>query len=88
MQGDRPVYRINTGRVFGRWTVVYADTGERMLPMDANAAMDWMRRTRPDVAPNLRYDAYMQRADDYVRIPAMQPLLPMHRIAVGDAAGT
>src|SRR5262245_33950489 len=25
MQDDRPVYRINTGRGFGRWTVVYAD---------------------------------------------------------------
>ena len=27
MHGDRPVYRFNTGLVFGRWTLVYADTG-------------------------------------------------------------
>ena len=88
MQNGRPAYRINTGRVFGRWTVVYADTGEKMAPMDADAAMDWMRRTRPQMASTLRYDAYLQKPDHYVRIPAMQPLLPMHRIAVGDTGGT
>jgi hypothetical protein len=88
MQGDRPVYRINTGRVFGKWTVVYADTGEKMPPMNADAAMEWMRRSRPDLASNLHYEAYMQKPDDYVRIPAMQPLLPMHRISLGDARGT
>jgi PepSY-associated TM region len=88
MQGGRPVYRINTGRVFGKWTVVYADTGEKMAPMNADGAMDWMRRTRPEMASRLRYDAYLTKPDHYVRIPAMQPLLPMHRISVGDAAGT
>jgi len=88
MQGDRPVYRINTGRVFGKWTVVYADTGEKMPPMTADAAMEWMRRTRPELSSNLRYDAYMQKPDHYVRIPAMQPLLPMHRVAVEDGRGT
>jgi hypothetical protein len=88
MQGDRPVYRINTGRGFGRWTVVYADTGEKMAPMKADAAMDWMRRTRPELASNLRYAAYMEKPDHYVRIPAMQSLLPMHRIALDDRAGT
>ena len=46
MQGDRPAYRINTGKGFGAWTVVYADTGEKMAPMDAAAAMDWMRCMR------------------------------------------
>jgi hypothetical protein len=88
MQGNRPVYRINTGRVFGKWTVVYADTGEKMPPMNADAAIQWMRQTRPDLASNLRYDAYLQKPDDFVRIPAMQPLLPMHRIALNDARST
>jgi hypothetical protein len=88
MQDGRPAYRINTGRVFGKWTVVYADTGEKMPPMDADAAMNWMRRTRPDMASNLSYDAYLRKPDHFVRIPAMQPLLPMHRIAVNDGRGT
>src|SRR5262245_45662485 len=88
MQGDRPVYRINTGRGFGSWTIVYADTGEKMKPMDAEAAMDWMRRFRPDYASSLRYDAYLTSPDHFVRIPAMQVHLPFHRIALGDRAGT
>jgi hypothetical protein len=88
MQGDRPVYRINTGRGFGNWTVVYADTGEKMKPMDAEAAMDWMRRFRPDHASTIRYDAYLTTPDDFVRIPAMQVHLPFHRIALDDSAGT
>jgi PepSY-associated TM region len=88
MQGDRPAYRINTGRGFGAWTVVYADTGEKMQPMDAGVAMEWMRRFRPDHAASLRYDAYLTAPDHFVRIPAMQGLLPFHRIALDDAAGT
>jgi hypothetical protein len=76
MQGNRPVYRINTGRGFGNWTIVYADTGEKMKPMDAEAAMEWMRRFRPDHASNLRYDAYLTTPDHFVRIPAMQVQLP------------
>jgi len=88
MQGDRPVYRINTGRGFGNWTIVYADTGEKMKPMDAEAAMEWMRRFRPDHASSLRYDAYLTTPDHFVRIPAMQVQLPFHRIALDDGAGT
>ena len=88
MQGSRPVYRINTGRGFGNWTIVYADTGEKMKPMDAEAAMDWLRRFRPDRASNLRYDAYLTSPDHFVRIPAMQVQLPFHRIALDDGAGT
>jgi hypothetical protein len=88
MQGSRPVYRINYGRGFGNWAVVYADTGEKMKAMDAEAAMEWMRRFRPDYASKLRYDAYLTTPDHFVRIPAMQVQLPFHRIALNDAAGT
>jgi hypothetical protein len=38
MLGERPVYRINTGQVFGRWTLVYADTGEVFAGFDADSA--------------------------------------------------
>ena len=88
MLGDRPVYRFNTGRGFGQWEVVYADTGEKMGPMNAEAAMEWMRRFRPDAAANLRYDAYLKSPDHQVRIPAMQIHLPFHRIALDDGKGT
>src|SRR5690348_2281210 len=39
MHGDRPVYRFNTGRVFGRWTLIYADTGQPVAPLDAQDAL-------------------------------------------------
>ena len=46
MHGDRPVYRFNTGRVFGRWTLIYADTGEPVEPLDQDAALEWLRGYR------------------------------------------
>jgi hypothetical protein len=88
MQGDRPAYRFNTGRGFGTWTVVYADTGEKMAPMDADRAMEWARAFRPDRASTIRYAEYMKTADEFVRIPAMQGYLPMHRIALDDEKST
>jgi hypothetical protein len=87
MHGNRPVYRFNTGRVFGRWTLIYADTGERVAPLDADGAMAWLRAYLPG-QPSLRYDAYLTKPDTYTRLPALQTHFPMHRIALDDAAGT
>jgi hypothetical protein len=87
MHGDRPVYRFNTGRVFGRWTLIYADTGTRVAPLDREGALAWLRSYLPD-QPTLRYDAYLEHPDTYTRLPAMQTHFPMHRIALDDAAGT
>jgi hypothetical protein len=87
MHGSRPVYRINTGQVFGRWTVVYADTGEVMSGLDRDAATAWLHDYLPE-SPALRYDAYLTGPDTFTRIPALQTHMPMHRIALDDAAGT
>ena len=87
MHGDRPVYRFNTGRVFGRWTLIYADTGEPVAPLDRDAALAWLKDYLPG-QPALRYDAYLQRPDTYTRLPAMQTHFPVHRVALDDAAGT
>lgn len=88
MQGERPVYRINTGNVFGRWTVVYADTGERLEPLDASAALNWMAARYPRFADSLRREAFLAGPDMFTHAPALQTHMPMHRIALGDAAGT
>jgi hypothetical protein len=88
MHGDRPVYRFNTGRVFGRWTLIYADTGEPVAPLDRASALAWLRGYRPESAGVLRYDAYLERPDHFTRLPALQTHFPVHRIAVGDGAGT
>jgi len=87
MHGTRPVYRFNTGRVFGRWTLIYADTGERVAPLDKDAALAWLRGYLPD-QQTLRYDAYLERPDTYTRLPAMQTHFPLHRVALDDPAGT
>jgi len=87
MHGDRPVYRFNTGRVFGRWTLIYADTGEPVAPLDRDAALAWLKNYLPE-QQTLRYDAYLQRPDTYTRLPAMQTHFPLHRVALDDAAGT
>ncbi|HEY6615704.1 MAG TPA: hypothetical protein VIZ32_14335, partial [Vicinamibacterales bacterium] len=75
MHGDRPVYRFNTGRVFGRWTLIYADTGEPVAPLDRDAALSWLKGYLPE-QHTLRYDAYLQRPDTYTRLPAMQTHFP------------
>ena len=87
MHGDRPVYRFNTGRVFGRWTLIYADTGEPVAPLDRDAALSWLKAYVPE-QHTLRYDAYLQRPDTFTRLPAMQTHFPLHRVALDDAAGT
>jgi len=87
MHGNRPVYRFNTGRVFGRWTLIYADTGERVPPLDRNASMEWLQRYLPE-AQLLRYDTRLEHPDTFTRLPALQTHFPLHRIAVGDGAGT
>lgn len=87
MHGDRPVYRFNTGRVFGRWTIVYADTGERVAPLDRDDAVAWLRRQIPEQQA-MRHDAYLQRPDTYTRLPALQTHFPLHRVALDDPAGT
>src|SRR5262245_27779331 len=87
MHGSRPVYRINTGQVFGRWTVVYADTGEVMSGLDRTDALAWLHDYLPE-QPTLRYDAYLTAPDNYTRVPALQTHMPMHRIALDDDAGT
>jgi hypothetical protein len=73
MHGDRPVYRINTGRVFE--------------PMDADTAMAWLAASVPE-AGTLTYEALLESPDMYTRLPAMGTHFPMHRIAVDDGAGT
>ena len=88
MHGDRPVYRINTGRVFGRWTIVYADTGELIEPLDAQGAMEWLGGFVGQDSSNFEYEAYLEGPDLFTRLPALGTHMPMHRIALNDDAGT
>ena len=88
MHGDRPVYRFNTGRVFGRWTLVYADTGEPCRSSRSRRRAGVAARLLSRNSGTLRYDAYLERPDTYTRLPALQTHFPLHRVALDDAAGT
>jgi hypothetical protein len=83
MLHDRPVYRLVTDRTS---TVVFADTGELLTPLDADRAVDVVRELAPEHAATIRYDARLSDADQWTM--GVRALMPMHRVAVGDGADT
>jgi hypothetical protein len=88
MLGGRPVYRINTGRVFGRWTLVYADTGEVFAGFNDESALTWLEGYVPEAAGNMSVDGYITAPDLYTHNPGLQTHMPMYRIALNDSSGT
>jgi hypothetical protein len=82
MFAARPVYRLFAG---GRWTTVFADTGTPLDPLTAEQALDEARRFAPEHASTIRYDARLTEPDQWTL--ESRALLPMHRIALGDASG-
>ena len=88
MHGNRPVYRINTGRVFGRWTLVFADTGETLEPLDQKAALAWLAGNVPEARETMTHDAFLESPDTYTHSPAIQTHMPMHRISLNDSSST
>lgn len=83
MLGDRPVYRLFSR---GRWTTVFADTGQPLQSLSPDEALDAARRFAPDRAATIRYDARLTAPDQWTI--ENRALLPLHRIALGDQAGT
>src|SRR5437763_1470528 len=77
----RPIYR------FGN-TKVYADTGELMGGANADQAVDLIRRWVPPYARRVSYDAYLEDSDQWTLQSAQRQFMPVHRISVGDPAGT
>ena len=84
MHDDRPVYRINTGEVFGSWALVYADTGELMAGLNQDTVIYTMVKLYPEFDQTMRYDTYLTQPDWFTHSPAMQTHLPMHRISMGN----
>lgn len=83
MQDGRPTYR------FGQ-SAVYADTGElvRRSPVDADAAVEVVRRWVPEHAATIRYGQYLVDSDQWTLQSAQRSQMPVHRIAVGDERDT
>ena len=81
MQGDRPVYRIAAG---GARTTVFADSGEILDGLSADAALDVARAFAPEHAASLSYDARLIEPDQWTL--QSRAFFPLHRIALGDEA--
>jgi hypothetical protein len=85
MFGGRPIYRLNKGP---RWAAVYADSGERLRELTADEALNAARAFVPEHRSTLRVDAYLLDSDQWTLSSALRPLMPLHRITLGDADGT
>ena len=84
MHNDRPVYRINTGFVFGQWTVVYADTGEKVEPLSPETARSWLSKFLQIQEQSIHFEETLTEPDMFTHSPAIQTHMPMHRFAVSD----
>jgi hypothetical protein len=78
----RPVYR------FQDRVTVYADSGEIVRGASDKQAIDMVRRFEPAHAATVRYDRLLESSDQWTLSVAHASQLPLHRIAVGDEAGT
>jgi hypothetical protein len=85
MDNGRPVYRLQSG---SQWRMVYADTGAPLRGMNADEAMALMRRFAPEHANTLRYESHLTDSDQWTLQSIVRNNMPLHRIALGDAAGT
>ena len=85
MRDGRPVYRFHAGR---DWRMVYADTGEPLEAMSADEAMALMRRFVPEHAATMRHETLLTDSDQWTLQSLIRNQMPMHRIALGDEAGT
>ena len=85
MLGDRPVYRFYRD---GIWTTVFADTGDPLRGLSAPEALDVARRFAPEHAATLQHDAVLQEPDQWTIDAGLPRFLPLHRISLGDEAGT
>jgi hypothetical protein len=78
MLGDRPVYRFFDGR----WTTVFADSGERLNELTQDQAVDIARSFAPDPA-RVRYDAFLDDVDQWTF--SVRGARPLHRVALDDS---
>ena len=78
----RPIYRVGSQ---GHTRVSFADTGDPVPGVDADQALRIARKFVSNV-PEVRYDARLTDADQWSF--GVRDRMPLHRIAVEDAAGT
>jgi hypothetical protein len=82
MLEGRPVYRAFRR---GAWTTVFADTGERLERVGPDEAIAIAKAFAAGGNATPRYDAYLTGPDQWT-LGEPRRSLPLHRIAMGDAA--
>src|SRR5688572_28093478 len=85
VDNGRPVYRIQAGN---EWRMVYADTGGVLRGVDREQALALLRRFAPEHASTMTYDARLTDSDQWTLQSIIRNGMPMHRVAMNDAAGT
>ena len=81
--GGRPIYRFDGDQK------VYADTGRRAPGASPEDALALIRRwVLPEFAATVRYDGYLRDSDLWTLYSAQRSAMPLHRLTVGDPAGT
>jgi PepSY-associated TM region len=78
MLDGRPVYRINSGQVFGNWTVVFADDGDLVRGLTRDQTVYTMAKLYPEHSETMRYINYLRAPDQFTHSPALQTHLPLH----------
>lgn len=68
--------------------MVYADSGEPLPRLTAAEALQGVGRFVPEYGPTLRYEERLTDSDQWILQGVIRSTMPMHRIALGDAAGT
>lgn len=81
----RPVYRFSRD---GQWSVVFADTGMPLGGLTPEAAVQAARAFVPEAPAKPRHVARLERPDQWTLDGGLPRYLPLHRIALGDAAGS
>jgi len=87
MLGGRVVYRFAPGGA-GGYHIVYADAGEATAPIDRDQALALARRFAPEQSAALRYASFLTDSDQWTLGSEARRAMPLHRIVLGDAAGT
>ena len=83
MVGERPAYRFSHR---GRWTTVYADSGQRLVGLSRDQAVETAMSFKPSESISARYDEYLSRPDQWtIGAGAYRPL---HRIVFDDPDDT
>ena len=67
---------------------MYADSGEPLEEVSALDAVALMRRFAPEHAATLRHEERLVDSDQWTLQSLIRNQMPMHRIALGDEAGT